>query len=92
MSALHVIPLVFALAIPAGAAAQENRAPSPEPGAAAAMPQDCPMTMPRHDHGAERGTPAPMRGSCPMAAADAPVAKAKAAKRGHDHARFHKLM
>lgn len=92
MSALHTIPLVLALAVSTGAVAQDTRAPSPEPGAPAAVQQDCPMTMPRHDHGAERGTPTPMRGSCPMAAADAPVAKAKAAKRGHDHARFHKLM
>ncbi|MCM2250732.1 MAG: hypothetical protein NDJ19_00080 [Ramlibacter sp.] len=50
------------------------------------------MAMPGHDHGTEMGGPTSMRGSCPMAAADAPAAKAKAAKRGHDHARFHKLM
>jgi hypothetical protein len=54
------------------------------------MPQDCAKAMARHDQGAEKAMPTPMSGTCPMAAAASP-ARAKA-KRGHDHARFHKLM
>lgn len=74
---------------------------APDSGATAAtMPRgDCGKPMARHDHGAERGTPTPAMttmAKCPMAGEEpaapaAPVQKAKA-RRGHDHARVHKLM
>jgi hypothetical protein len=54
------------------------------------MPQDCTKSMARHDYSAERGDATSMSGACPMVAAASP-AKAKV-KRGHDHAKFHKLM
>ena len=90
MSVFHVFPVALALVLSTAVAAQEGPAPNPAPAGATSMPHDCAKPMARHDHGAEKGTPTPMPGACPMAAA-APVEKAKA-KRGHDHARFHKLM
>jgi hypothetical protein len=92
MSAFHVFPLAVALVMSAAAVAQEAPAPAPAPARAAApsMPQGCAKAMARHDHGAEKGTPTPMSGGCAMAADSSPV-KSKA-KRGHDHAKSHKLM
>lgn len=92
MSAFHVFPLAVALMLSAAAVAQDGPGPTTAPvaPAAASMPQDCTKAMARHDHGAEKGTPAPKSGACPMATGASP-AKAKA-KMGHDHARFHKLM
>jgi hypothetical protein len=67
--------------------------PAEAPAAAGTMPmQDC-MKQQRHDHGSERGMPAP-HANCPAAATadgSAPARKPKKA-RGHDHARAHKLM
>lgn len=95
------IALVAAMAALGLATAYAADTPAaPDTGAtAASMPQDCGKPMARHDHGAERGTPTPamtMMTKCPMAGEEAaspaaPVKKAKA-KRGHDHARVHKLM
>ena len=99
----RTLALVFALATiayPAVQAAEEPAANPAEAPATASMPMDCGTMMARHDHGAEKGTPTPsMAAKCPMASAadtgdTAPAAvtpKAKA-KRGHDHARTHKLM
>lgn len=96
------IALVIAFAavvISPGYAASEVDTKPAEPAAAAPMPMpmDC-GKMARHDHGVERGTPTPAMAmmKCPMAGEDttapaAPVKKAKG-KRGHDHARVHKLM
>lgn len=55
------------------------------------MQMDCEKQMPLHDHGAERGMPMPQGPGCPQASSTSAKGKAKAIK-GHDHARFHKLM
>jgi hypothetical protein len=90
MSVFYVFPVALALVLSTAVVAQESPVPNPAPAGAASMPHDCAKPMARHDHGAEKGTPTPMSAACPMASA-APVEKAKA-KRGHDHARVHKLM
>jgi hypothetical protein len=90
MSVFHVFPLAVVLTLSAAAIAQESPAPAAAPAAAASMPHDCAKSMARHDHGAEKGTPTPMAGGCPVATSASP-AKAKA-KQGHDHSKFHKLM
>lgn len=86
-----------ALAYPAAYAADDAAAKPAEAPAAASMPMDCGAVMARHDHGAEKGMPTPqMSMKCPMAstaeAAPAGVAPKAKARRGHDHARTHKLM
>lgn len=99
MSARNILLAIAfaALAMPVGYAAGEVDPKPAEPAATAPMPM--PMTacanMARHDHGAERGTPAAMPDGCgamqaPTADKANPTAKAK--KLGHDHARTHKLM
>jgi hypothetical protein len=101
MSARNIsLVIAFAaLAMPVGYAAGEVDPKPAEPAATAPMPMPMPMTgcanVARHDHGAERGTPAVMPDGCgamqpPIAAKAGPRAKAK--KTGHDHARIHKLM
>jgi hypothetical protein len=89
MSVFHTFPLALALVLSTAVVAQESSAPNLDP-AGTAITHDCAKPMPRHDHGAEKGTPTPMRVACPMAATPS-IEKAKA-KRGHDHAKFHKLM
>ena len=92
MFASRIFSIAFALALSTAAVAQEAPAPTAAPAvdATSTMPRDCTKPMARHDHGAERGTPTPMSGGCPMATSDT-SAKTKA-KLGHDHAKFHKLM
>lgn len=53
-------------------------------------PTDCAKPIARHDHGAERGVPTPVASGCPQP----PTASSPKAKiiKGHDHAKFHKLM
>ncbi|MDP3762259.1 MAG: hypothetical protein Q8R01_17275 [Ramlibacter sp.] len=103
MSARNIsLVIAFAaLAMPVGYAAGEVDQKPAEPAAAAPMqmPMPMPMTgcgkMARHDHGAERGTPAAMPHGCgamQAPAADKASPRAKAKKIGHDHARTHKLM
>ncbi len=95
----RTIALVAAMAALGLATAYAADTPAaPDSGApVASMPRGCGNPMARHDHGAEKGTPTPgMMMKCPMAGEEAaapaaPVKKAKA-KRGHDHARVHKLM
>lgn len=87
-----ILSIACALALSAAAAvAQEAPVPGQAPATRSApmIPQDCTKPMVRHDHGAERGTAAPMRSACLMGAATSAKAKAKP---GHDHSRFHKLM
>jgi len=89
------IALVAAMAALGLATAYAADAPAaPDSGAATTMPHDCGMPMARHDHGAEKGTPTPpMAMKCAMATEAAVAATPKTkAKRGHDHARTHKLM
>lgn len=96
MSIRHLafVIAISAFALPAAYAADPGDTPPTQP-AAAAMSTDCARMM-RHDHGAERGTPAPMMSAgCPMATAAVSGktgTKAKPKKAGHDHARVHKLM
>jgi hypothetical protein len=96
MTAPRVLALALAAVLTGTVAAQEAPAPNPAPAPAVpAMSHDCGPAA-RHDHGAERGMPAPRMAACPMAAptpaaAAAPAAKPKA-RPGHDHARVHKLM
>lgn len=100
----RTLALVFALATiayPAAQAADDAAAKPAEAPATASMPMDCATMMSRHDHGAaEKGTPTPsIAAKCPMASATETGDTARAtmtpkakAKRGHDHARTHKLM
>ena len=95
MFASRILAVVLAVFVSAGAFAQAAPETGAAPGAAAAaMPYDCTAQQPRHDHGAEKGTPSPMMKGCAMSApATASATKAKSkAKAGHDHARTHKLM
>jgi len=88
MTTNHILSVaIFVASISLTAVAQEvPGASASSPRASASMPQDCAKSMPRHDHGAEKGAPRPMSssGSC------ASVAGTPAAKPRHDHARFHK--
>lgn len=93
----RIFPAAFALTMSVAAIAQKAPAPAPAPpaGAQSMMPGDCANAMPGHDHDAGKGarksmSSMPMSGMCDAAPA-AQGAKAKA-KRGHDHARVHKLM
>lgn len=96
MSIRHLafVIAISAFALPAAHAAEPGDATPAQP-AAAATPMGC-AKIARHDHGAERGTPAPMMSAgCPMAAeaaAGKTSTRAKPKKAGHDHARVHKLM
>lgn len=65
------------------------------PMAGAAMPRDCGKPLARHDHGAERGSPAPKAKTAPCeqgagAAKPAQAASAPSKRPKHDHGRFHK--
>jgi hypothetical protein len=93
MFASRFVPIAFAMILSGAAVAQEAPAPATEatPAPAAVMPHNCTKEMPRHDHGAEKGTPTPKMSGCAMEAPAAAVSKAKP-KLGHDHAKFHKLM
>ncbi len=97
---MSVRNVAFVLAVAAiglsTAYAAGEAAPAPaEAASAALMPMDCGKQMARHDHGAEKGTPMPMSAKCAMASdapADASAPKKTESIKGHDHARFHKLM
>ncbi|HJW11562.1 MAG TPA: hypothetical protein VJ598_07240 [Albitalea sp.] len=86
MKALYSLPFVLVLAASAfPALAQQQAAEATMP-----MHEQCAKApMAKHDHGAERGTRAPMAmtGCAPEAAAPAASAQARAR---HDHAKFHK--
>lgn len=99
MMSSRLLPIAAMALFSVAATAQEAPAPAPAPAAATptTMPHDCASQAMRHDHGAERGTPAARMTGCAVASptASAAMAKAKAkpkARLGHDHARFHKLM
>jgi hypothetical protein len=91
----RLLPIAVLALSSVAAIAQE--APPPAPAQAEVtptmMPNDCASQATRHDHGAERGTPAARMAGCAMAspAASAGTAKPKA-KPGHDHGKVHKLM
>ena len=72
---------VFLLAASA-AMAQQALAPA---SSASSPPEDC-VSAPRHDHGAEKGTPTPRKACGP---ATKKVAKDKG-KPLHDHGKVHK--
>ena len=92
----RLLPIAVLALFSVAAIAQETPAPAPAPAEAAPttmMPNDCTSQATRHDHGAERGTPAAKMAGCAMAspAASAATAKPKA-KPAHDHGKVHKLM
>jgi hypothetical protein len=82
MKNLHVpMALVIAMAL-TPLFAQTTTPAATAPAASAAKVRDC--EKPRHDHGAEKGTPTPMSVRC--AAEDA---RGKKVKRAHDHQKVH---
>ncbi len=98
MSASRFFLLAASVLLSGAAFAQQatDAVSAPE---AAATPPNCVAQPARHDHGAERGTPAPRMVGCAMTdmsgmgQATEPASDVKpAVKRGHDHARTHKLM
>ena len=79
-----ITSVAIALASTIAYAQEAAQAPS------AAAPAEIVKTMPMHDHGAERGTP---MAKSHMVATTAPKGAASKPKiKGHDHAKFHKLM
>lgn len=95
MLSSRLLPIVAMALFSVAAIAQAAPAPAPAPteAAPATMPHDCTSQPMRHDHGAERGTPAVKMAGCAMASPTASAAKEKPkAKLGHDHGKFHKLM
>ena len=98
MSASRLIPIALGMLLSGAAFAQQATDAVPAPDAAA-MPHNCAAQPARHDHGAERGTPTPRMAGCAMnemsgmGQATEPASDVKPkVKRGHDHARTHKLM
>lgn len=101
---LRTLALALALssmAYPAANAADAGAAQPSDATGTTSTPINCGSMMPRHDHGAEKGTPTPSAAmNCPRgsgadkAAAGAPTNPQQRAnaRRGHDHARTHKLM
>ena len=91
----RLLPIAALALFSVAAIAQETPAPVPAPAEAAPTTDanDCTSQATRHDHGAERGTPAAKMAGCAMAspAASAATAKPKA-KPAHDHGKVHKLM
>lgn len=90
---VHKFAFAIALAaigLPAAYAAGDVPVGTDASAPQAVVSQECVKPMARHDHGADRLTPTPMSAKC-AAPAQASAVKTKA-KRGHDHARFHKLM
>lgn len=75
------IPLAFAIGL-AVSAPYAQTTPTPAPAASAVKVRDC--EKPRHDHGAEKGTPTPKSVRC--AAEDS---KGKPVGKVHDHAKVH---
>lgn len=84
--AIALVAIGLPTAYAAGYVSVEADTPAPQ----TVTSQECVKPMARHDHGADRLTPTPMSAKC-AAPAQASVVKTKA-KKGHDHARFHKLM
>lgn len=98
MSASRIFLIAAGVLVSGAAFAQQaaDSVPAPE---AAATPPSCVAQPARHDHGAERGTPARRMVGCAMnemsgmGQANEPASDVKPkVKRGHDHARTHKLM
>lgn len=91
----RLLPIAALALFSVAAFSQETPVPVAAPAEAAPtmMPNDCTSQATRHDHGAERGTPAAKMAGCAMAspAASAATAKPKA-KPAHDHGKVHKLM
>lgn len=74
----------LALALSATPALSQTAA---EPAAAASAAKDCTPQKPKHDHGADRGTPTPQK----KCATEKKIVKAKSqAIQGHDHGKVHK--
>jgi hypothetical protein len=84
MKPTRLFTLAAALALFAGAALAQNTAPADKPAdRAAAKMREC--DKPRHDHGAEKGTPTPKSARCA-----AEENKGKTTQKAHDHNKVHK--
>ena len=80
MLSSRLLPIAAMALFSLAAIAQEAPAPAPAPTEAAptTMPHDCTSQTMRHDHGAERGTPAAKMAGCAMASPTASAAKGEA--------------
>lgn len=87
-----VASLAMLLSVPA-ANAQQPAAPAASAAQAEHMMKDCAKPKAKHDHGAEKGTPTPMKAMPCEASADAASVPARAKKKPtHDHSKVHKTM
>ena len=84
MTSLRMLSVAAVLALSASVSLAQNAKPAPAPEkAAAAQPRDC--DKPRHDHGADKGTPTPKSVRCA-----AEENKGKKVSKAHDHNKVHK--
>lgn len=95
MPRIHALAAALLLPFTLSAGAQSLATPAgPTPMPSAAMSRDCASPMNRHDHGAERGIPAPKARPAPCmaeSAASPEVGGPSPKKRpNHDHGKFHK--
>lgn len=86
---LSVVVLTTAAAT--AAAQQTSPAATPAAGASGPAAADCVRQVPRHDHGAERGTPMPRSRATACAPERAASGAARSANKPlHDHGKVHK--
>lgn len=84
---------VVALAAAAATAVAQQASPAATPAAGASGPAaaDCVRQVPRHDHGAERGTPMPRSSATACAPQKAASGATRSANKPlHDHGKVHK--
>ena len=89
---------IFTASVALTASVQAQTAPAVSmPMAGGSMSHDCAKPTPKHDHGAERGTPSSKATPTPcgpVTAVSAPVEAASTPKKkpSHNHSTFHKTM
>ena len=82
MTPLRMLSIAAVLALSASMSLAQNTKPAPTEKAAA-QTRDC--DKPRHDHGADKGTPTPKSVRCA-----AEENKGKTVSKAHDHNKVHK--
>jgi hypothetical protein len=80
---LRMLSIAAVLALSASVSLAQNAKPAPAPEKAAAQPREC--DKPKHDHGADKGTPTPKSVRCA-----AEENKGKKVGKAHDHNKVHK--